>query len=260
MYYQVVENLKNNHFFRKVSPDLNFDCFGVYNYDFWLHMLYKQRQSNWCEVVVEHRCRKTSLINFHVIIRPRLLEINCWPMFMRKKFHITTTACVSLSLIFRTNSFCKNILPLFLCIINGLSTPIYRVSLCNHLFDWQHIQTSLIIYITALWSKLGFNVSSTSLYLCLQYPPRKRFLRNCCLYRFMGIECTETPFMTTKCHSLDIKHKILMYMYTCTKILFYSCLSMYIYISDRLLSTFTYPLSERNNKQNFDRVLHVEGA
>lgn len=35
---------------------------------------------------------------------------------------------------------------------------------------------------------------------------------------------------------------------------------VYIYISDRLLSTFTYPLSERNNKQNFDRVLHVEGA
>lgn len=183
-------------------------------------------------------------------------------MFMRKKFHITTTACVSLSLIFRTNSFCKNILPLFLCIINGLSTPIYRFSLCNHLFDWQHIQTSLIIYITALWSKLSFNVSSTSLYLCVQYPPRKRFLRNCCLYRFMGIECTETPFMTTKCHSLDIKHKILIYMYTCTKILFYSCLSMYIYIYilDRLLSTFTYPLSERNNKQNFDQVLHVEGA
>lgn len=77
----------------------------------------------------------------------------------------------------------------------------------------------------------------------------------------MGIECTETPFMTTKCHSLDIKHKILIYMYTCTKILFYSWLKyVYIYISDRLLSTFTYPLSERNNKQNFVRVLHVEGA
>lgn len=138
-------------------------------------------------------------------------------MFMRKEFHITTTACVSLSLIFRTNSFCKNILSLFLCIINGLSTPIYRSPLCNHLFDWQHIQTSLIIYITAVWFKLGFNVSSISLYVRVQYPPRKRFLRNCCLYRFMDIWFTGTPFMTTKYHSLNIKHK-----YTCIHLLKYS--------------------------------------
>lgn len=133
-------------------------------------------------------------------------------MFMRKEFHITTKTCVSLSLIFRINSFCKNILSLFLCIINGLSTPIYRSPLCNHLFDWQHIQTSLIIHITAVWFKFGLTFP--------QYPPHKRFLRNCCLYWFMDIWFTRTPFMTTKCYyskcyysySLDIKHE-----YACTR-------------------------------------------
>lgn len=64
----------------------------------------------------------------------------------------------------------------------------------------------------------------------------------------MGIECIEIFFMIIKCYSLDIKYKILMYMYMCMKIFFYSCLSMYIYILDRLLLIFIYLLSECNNK------------
>lgn len=46
----------------------------------------------------------------------------------------------------------------------------------------------------------------------------------------MGIECIEIFFMIIKCYSLDIKYKILIYMYMLMKIFFYSCLSIYIYV------------------------------